>query len=160
MKSALTFTKESLHPSDYAGKRFDQALHDRYDPPARKAVSEWMKMKWGLDCRENPNVYGVDLIAYRAGNPVGFVEVEVRSWSFCHHPTIHIHLRKAKLFRQDRPVLFFALTHDLSHAYWLKAELVKECPLIEVNNREVPSGEFFFDVPVSWFKYVNLTDPF
>jgi hypothetical protein len=38
--------------------------------------------------------------------------------------------------------------------------LVKECPLIEVNNREVPSGEFFFDVPVSWFKYVNLTDPF
>jgi hypothetical protein len=160
MRSALTFTKESLHPSDYAGKRFDQALHDKYDPPARKAVSEWMKMKWGLDCRENPNVYGVDLIAYRAGNPVGFVEVEVRSWNFCHHTTIHIAHRKAKLFRQDRPVLFFALTHDLSHAYWLKAELVKECPLIEVNNREVPSGEFFFDVPVSWFKYVNLTDPF
>jgi hypothetical protein len=105
-------------------------------------------------------VYGVDLIAYRAGNPVGFVEVEVRSWNFCHHPTIHIAHRKAKLFQQDRPVLFFALTHDLSHAYWLKAELVKECPLIEINNREVPSGEFFFDVPVSWFKYVNLTDPF
>jgi hypothetical protein len=117
-------------------------------------------MKWGLECRENPNVYGVDLIAYRAGNPVGFVEVEVRGWAYCHHTTIHIAHRKAKLFLQDRPVLFFALTHDLSHAYWLKAELVKKCPLIEVNNREVPSGEFFFDVPVSWFKYVNLTDPF
>ena len=141
-------------------KPFNKSLFDKYDPPARKAVSEWMKMKWGLDCRENPNVYGVDLIAYRANNPVGFVEVEVRSWSFCHHPTIHIAYRKAKLFRQDRPVLFFALTHDLSHAYWLKAELVEKCPLIEVNNREVPSGEFFFDVPVSWFKYVNLTDPF
>jgi hypothetical protein len=160
MRSALTFTKESLHPSDYAGKRFDQALHDKYDPPARKAVSEWMKMKWGLDCRENPNVYGVDLIAYRAGNPVGFVEVEVRSWNFCHHTTIHLAHRKLKLLKQDQPVLFFALTHDLSHAYWLKAELVEKCPLIEVNNREVPRGEFFFDVPVSWFKYVDLTQLF
>ena len=160
MRSALTFTKERQRPTDYAGKRFDQALHDLYDPPARKAVSEWIQMKWGLECRENPNVYGVDLIAYRAGNPVGFVEVEVRGWAYCHHTTIHIAHRKSKLFQQDLPVLFFALTHDLSHAYWLKAELVKKCPLIEVNNREVPSGEFFFDVPVSWFKYVNLTDPF
>jgi hypothetical protein len=160
MRSALTFTKESLHPSDYAGKRFDQALHDKYDPPARKAVTDWIQMKWGLECRENPNVYGVDLIVYREGNPVGFVEVEVRSWSFCHHPTIHIAHRKAKLFQQDRPVLFFALTQDLSHAYWMKAELVKECPLVEVKNREVPNGEFFFDVPISHFKYVDLTELF
>ena len=160
MRSALTFTKESLHPSDYAGKRFDQALHDKYDPPARKAVSDWIKMKWGLECRENPNVYGVDLIVYRAGNPVGFAEVEVRSWNFCPHPTIHIAHRKAKLFRQDLPVLFFALTHDLNYAYWMKAELAGKCPLIEVKNKEVPKGEFFFDVPVRWFKYVNLTDLF
>jgi hypothetical protein len=160
VRSALTFTKESQRPTDYAGKRFDQALHDRYDPPARKSVSDWIKMKWGLECRENPNVYGVDLIAYRVGSPVGFVEVEVRSWNFCHHPTIHIAHRKAKLFRQDLPVLFFALTHDLSYAYWMKAELVEKCPLIEVKNREVPSGEFFFDVPVSWFKYVDLTQLF
>jgi len=160
MRSALTFTKESLHPSDYAGKRFDQALHDKYDPPARKAVSDWIKMKWGLECRENPNVYGVDLIVYRAGNPVGFAEVEVRSWSFCPHATIHIAHRKAKLFRQDLPVLFFALTHDLNYAYWMKAELAGKCPLIEVKNKEVPKGEFFFDVPVRWFKYVNLTDLF
>ena len=160
MRSALTFTKERLHPSDYAGKRFDQALHDKYDPPARKAVSEWIQMKWGLECRENPNVYGVDLIVYRSDHPVGYIEVEVRSWLFCHYSTLHIGKRKQKLFQQDLPVLFFALTQDLSHAYWLKAELVKKCPLTEVNNREVPSGEFFFDVPVSWFKYVNLTNPF
>jgi hypothetical protein len=160
MRSALTFTKESLHPSDYAGKRFDQALHDRYDPPARKAVSQWMKMKWGIDCIPNPNVYGVDLIALRGGNPVGFVEVEVRGWDYCPHSTIHLSLRKEKLFQQDLPVLFFALTHDLGHAYWMKAEMVKGCPLIEVKNREVPNGEFFFDVPVRWFRYVNLTDLF
>ena len=154
-----SFTR-SATPYRSGGKRFDQALHDKYDPPARKAVSQWIKMKWGIDCIPNPNVYGVDLIALRESNPVGFVEVEVRGWDYCHHPTIHLASRKEKLFQQDLPVLFFALTHDLCHAYWMKAEMVKGCPLIEVKNREVSNGEFFFDIPISHFKYINLTDLF
>jgi hypothetical protein len=117
-------------------------------------------MKWGAECIPNPNVDGVDLIVLREGNPVGFVEVEVRGWDYCHHSTIHLASRKEKLFQQDLPVLFFALTHDLSHAYWMKAEMVKGCPLIEVKNREVANGEFFFDIPISHFKYINLTDLF
>jgi hypothetical protein len=141
-------------------KKFDQRLHDKYDPPAREAVSKWMKMKWGLNCIPNPNVYGVDLIALRANNPVGLVEVEVRSWVFCHYPTIHIAHRKDKLFQQDLPVLFFALTQDLNHAYWCRADIAKKYPLIEVKNFEVPNGELFFDIPVKEFKYVCLTDQF
>lgn len=141
-------------------KKFSQSLHDLYDPPARKAVSDWMQMKWGLECRENPNVYGVDLIVYRSNNPVGFVEVEVRSWSYCSYPTLHIASRKEKLFQQDLPVLFFALTQDLGHAYWCRAEIAKKYPLIEVKNFEVPNGEMFFDVPTTEFKYVDLTELF
>jgi hypothetical protein len=141
-------------------KQFNQALHDYYDPPARDAVTKWVKMKWGVECRENPNVYGVDLLVYRADKLVGYIEVEVRSWDYCHYPTIHVGLRKEKLFQQDRPVLFFALTHDLIHAYWAKAQVIEGSPLIEVKNIEVPVGELFFDVPVKHFKYVNLTDPF
>jgi hypothetical protein len=117
-------------------------------------------MKWGLECRENPNVYGVDLLVYRAEKLVGYIEVEVRGWEYCHYPTIHCAQRKEKLFQQNLPVLFFALTHDLIHAYWMKAELMKKCPLIEVKNTEVPAGEFFFDVPIQHFKYVDLTEPF
>ena len=141
-------------------KQFNQALHDQYDPPARDAVTKWVKMKWGLECRENPNVYGVDLLVYRADKLVGYIEVEVRSWDCCHYPTIHVGLRKEKLFQQDRPVLFFALTQDLIHAYWAKTQVIEGSPLIEVKNIEVPAGELFFDVPVKHFKYVNLTDPF
>lgn len=141
-------------------KKFDQKLHDKYDPPARKAVTDWMKMKWGLECIPNPNVYGVDLIALRGGNPVGFVEVEVRGWAYCHYPTIHLAQRKDKLFQQDLPVLFFALTQDLSHAYWCKAEIAKKFPLIEVKNFEVPNGEMFYDIPTTEFKYVDLTELF
>ena len=141
-------------------KKFNQALHDQYDPPARKAVTDWVKMKWGLECRENPNVYGVDLLVYRADKLVGCIEVEVRGWDYCHYPTIHIAHRKEKLFQQDQPVLFFALTQQLSNAYWMKAELVKDCPLIEVKNTEVSAGELFFDVPIKHFKYVDLTQLF
>jgi hypothetical protein len=141
-------------------KKFDQRLHDKYDPPAREAVTKWMKMKWGLDCIPSPNVYGVDLIALREGNQVGLVEVEVRSWAYCHYPTIHIAHRKDKLFQQDLPVLFFALTQDLSHAYWCKAEIAKKFPLIEVKNFEVPNGEMFYDIPITEFKYVDLTQSF
>ena len=141
-------------------KKFDQKLFDKYDPPARKAVTDWMKMKWGLECIPNPNVYGVDLIALRGGSLVGFVEVEVRGWAYCHYPTIHLAQRKDKLFEQDLPVLFFALTQDLSHAYWCKAEIAKRYPLIEVKNFEVPNGEMFYDIPTTEFKYVDLTQPF
>ena len=139
-------------------KKFNQALHDQYDPPARKAVTDWVKMKWGLECRENPNVYGVDLLVHREDKLVGYIEVEVRGWDYCHYPTIHIASRKDKLFQQDRPVLFFALTQNLENAYWMKAELVKGCPLIEVKNTEVSAGELFFDVPIKHFKYVDLTE--
>lgn len=141
-------------------KKFDQKLHDKYDPPAREAVTKWIKMKWGLDCIPNPNVYGVDLIALRGENPVGFVEVEVRSWAYCHYPTIHKAQRKDKLLAQDLPVLFFALTQDLSHAYWMKVDKSKRYPLIEVKNFEVPNGEMFYDIPTTEFKYVDLTELF
>lgn len=141
-------------------KKFNQQLHDKYDPPARKAVTDWVKMKWGLECRENPNVFGVDLIVLREGKRVGYIEVEVRNWAYCHYPTIHIAHRKEKLFQQDLPTLFFALTQDLTHAYWCQAKVAKSYPLIEVKNFEVPNGELFFDIPVSQFKYVDLTDPF
>lgn len=141
-------------------KKFNQQLHDKYDPPARKAVTDWVKMKWGLECRENPNVFGVDLIVLREGKRVGYIEVEVRNWAYCHYPTIHVAHRKEKLFQQDLPTLFFALTQDLTHAYWCHAKVAKDYPLIEVKNFEVPNGEMFYDIPVERFKYVDLTEPF
>jgi len=108
----------------------------------------------------NPNEFGVDLIVLREGKRVGYIEVEVRGWNFCHYSTIHLAQRKEKLFQQDLPVLFFALTQDLTHAYWCKAEIAKRYPLIEVKNFEVPNGEMFYDIPTTEFKYVDLTDPF
>jgi len=141
-------------------KLFSQELHNIYDAPARRAVTSWAKMKWNLKIEENPNRYGVDLICFRSGSPVGALEVEVRQLGFDSHRSIHVAQRKEKLFQEGLPTLFFALTQDLSRAYYLKADLIKDCPLVEVHNRYVGKGEMFYDVPITLFKIANLTDVF
>jgi hypothetical protein len=141
-------------------KPFSKELHDIYDGPARKVVSDWVKMKWGLDAKDNPNQYGVDLIAYRQGIAVGGLEVEVRQPGFDRLGSIHKAHRKDKLVLNNLPTLFFAITHDLSRAYWAKVDLLKNCPLIEVKNRYVSNGEMFYDCPIKLFKIAELKDLF
>ena len=143
-----------------ATKPFSEYLHKVYDEPARKAVAAWASMKWGLNVRDNPDRYGVDLICFRSNLPVGYIEVEVRQEGFDSFHSIHAGQRKEKLFRQDRPVLFFALTQDLQRAYYLKADLIKDCPLIEIHNRYVGKGEMFYDIPITLFKIADLTQKF
>jgi hypothetical protein len=141
-------------------KPFSQFLHDKYDGPGRKAVSDWVSMKWGLKVKENPNRYGVDLICYRSETPVGALEVEVRQLGFDQHGSIHAAQRKDKLFQEGLPTLFFAVTQDLSRAYWVKANLIANCPLIEVHNKYVSKGELFYDCPITMFKIADLTQQF
>ncbi len=142
-------------------KKFNQKLHDLCDPPAREAVTEWVEMKWGLQCQPNPDKYGVDLIVYRRGQVCGFIEVETRDWGTLHCPyyTIHIAQRKEKLF-QNPGTLIFVTTRDFENAYWCKADDVKNSPLIEVPNRAVKRNEYFYDVPIELFQYVDLTELF
>lgn len=143
-----------------AYKPFNQYLHDAVDPPARIAVSKYVKMKWGLEARDNPNKYGVDLIVFRSGEPTGYIEVEVRQPNLHQYETIHVAQRKEKLFQEDLPTLLFVLTGDLSHAWWVKSSVVKSSPLIEVPNTAVAKDEWFYDVPRKLFKFVDLTEPF
>lgn len=145
-----------------AYKPFDQRLHDLCDPPARAAVTEWVKVVWGLTCIENPDKYAVDLIVYRKDQICGYIEVEVRDWGqkLCPYTSIHIARRKTKLFSNVRGTLIFVVTRDFENAYWCRAEDVKHSPLVEVPNRSVASGEYFYDVPIEHFRYVYLDQPF
>jgi hypothetical protein len=139
-------------------KKFDQALHDKYDPPARKAVSEWIQMKWGLQALDNHDIYGTDLIVHRMGKPVGFAEVEVRQWSlYCPYFTIHVPARKTEMLQVPK-TLFFALTQDMTHAYWIRGSEVLKYNQIEMQDET--KHEAYFDVPKHLFKYVNLKELF
>lgn len=139
-------------------KKFDQQLHDKYDPPARAAVSAWLNNIWGLDCIDNPDIYGTDLLAYRAGKLVGSVEVEVRQWTpFCPFDTIHVPVRKKHMLEVPN-TLFFALTQDMKNAYWIKGSEVFQFSTWEM--KDETKHELYYDVPKKLFKYVDLTELF
>jgi hypothetical protein len=134
-------------------KKFDQALHDKYDPPARAAVIKWAGKEWKLQVIDNPDKYGVDLIAYRDGIQVGFIEVEVRSWNPCPFNTIHVPVRKKHMLEVPN-TLFFALTKDLSHAYWIFGDKTLTHETVEM--KDDTKHEAYYDVPKSLFNYVKL----
>ncbi len=139
-------------------KKFDQDLHDKYDSPARAAVSAWLNNIWGVDAIDNPDIFGIDLMIYRAGKFVGYVEVEVRSWTpYCPFDTIHVPVRKKHMLEVPN-TLFFALTHDMKNAYWIKGEKALQLPTIEM--RDKTKHEAYYDVPKALFKYVDLTELF
>lgn len=135
-------------------KAFEQDLHDKYDAPAKEAVANYLA-KLGYEILPNPDRYGVDLLVLDNHKVIGVVEVEVRQWQpVCPFPTIHVPTRKTKFF--NGKALFFALTHDMQHAYWIEAKDILKHPMKEVRNVKVTSGELFYDVPTNEFNFVEL----
>jgi hypothetical protein len=135
-------------------KAFEQDLHDKYDAPAKEAVGRYLTTL-GYEITPNPDKYGVDLLVSHNGIGIGVVEVEVRQWSpNCPFPTIHVPSRKTKFFNGNS--LFFALTKDMKHAYWIEAKEILKHPMKEVRNVKVTSGELFYDVPTNEFNFVDF----
>jgi hypothetical protein len=136
-------------------KPFEQELHDLYDQPAKLAVGRYIEKTCGIEVYGNPDKYGIDLLLVRNEKIIGMAEVEVRQWSpNCPYPTIHVPERKTKFFKER--TLFFALTKDMQHAYWIECKDIMEYPVKEVRNVKVSAGEMFFDVPTNKFNYVEL----
>lgn len=136
-------------------KQFEQDLHDLYDEPAKTAIAGFLENELGIEVLPNPDKYGVDLLIMRKGKLLGVAEVEVRQWMVCcPFPTIHVPERKTKFFNGNS--LFFALTKDMKHAYWIESKEILKHPLKEVRNVKVYAGEMFFDVPTYEFNYVRL----
>ena len=136
-------------------KAFEKDLHDKYDAPAKEAVAKYLADTCGYEVIPNDDAFGIDLLVKKDGSTIGAVEVEVRSWSpMCPFPTIHVPSRKTKFFGGNS--LFFALTKDMKHAYWIESRHIMEYPLKEVRNVKVTSGELFFDVPTDQFNFVDL----
>ena len=136
-------------------KPFEQELHDKYDMPAKLAVRNYMERNCDVQVYPNKDKYGVDLILGKNGKVLGYAEVEVRQWNpNCPYPTIHVPERKTKVFGVR--VLFFALTKDMQHAYWIQTDEIKKYPIKEISNYKIPRGEMFYDVPTSEFGFIYL----
>ena len=135
-------------------KPFEQELHDLYDEPAKEAVAAFVSKKCGVTVMPNPDQYRVDLLVLKGDKLIGTIEVEVRQWHPCPYPTIHVPERKRKFFSENS--LFFALTKEMTHAYWIQMKEIDQYPVREISNYKIPRGEWFFDVPTNEFVYVDL----
>ena len=135
-------------------KPFEKELHDLYDAPAKEMVAAYVERRCGVTVESNPDQYGVDLLVTKNGKLIGTIEVEVRQWHPCQYPTIHVPERKRKFFSENS--LFFALTKEMTHAYWIQMKDIDQYPVREISNYKVARGELFFDVPTDQFVYTDL----
>ena len=138
-------------------KPFSQEVHDACDPVARQAVIGYMAKTWNLFAVPNLDKYKVDLIVENEFMvPIGYAEIEMRDWESVPFKTIHIPSRKKKLFDNDMPTNYFVVSRGLKKAWWCKTDDILNSPLVEVPNKAVKSGEYFYDVEVTKFKEINL----
>jgi len=150
-------------------KKFDYALFRANDALARKIG----KLYWesiGHIADDNPDKYGPDLIVEEVNidthrynkSPTFFCEVEIkRAWKgkdFT-YKSIQIPHRKAKYLdtiKYGKECNFLILNNEQTHAFYILHNDLKTSPVAEVPNKYVPSGEMFFQVPLTKARLVEL----
>ena len=132
-------------------KPFNQEVYDACDPPAREAVTKLIKRLWGLEAKSYEK-YKVDLVI----DDVGYAEVEMRDWSNCPFPTIHIPERKTKLFKNNMKTIYFVVSKDLKKCWYIDTDEILKSPLEEIKNKAVSQGEYFYNVPINMFKTASF----
>jgi hypothetical protein len=141
-----------------AYKTYDQSLSDKYDTPGREAVKKFLLREWDLYASDYKK-YEVDLICSRNGKNKIYVEVEVRPsfrWEFPFE-TIHIPERKAKLFDNNLPTIYFVVNKNFTKALWINTNQITNCDLVENPNCNIKEGEYFYNVPKKRFQFAQLS---
>ena len=140
-------TRRSMH------KHFSERDHRINDEAARGSAKSFWSAK-GYTVTDNPNTYGVDLIAEKDKRRI-YVEVEVKhTWHGIDfkYPTLHLPLRKAKFL--DKPTVFMIFNSFLSHAALIGRKTVQSADIVVVPNVKVSMGEKFYSIPVENVKFV------
>jgi hypothetical protein len=116
---------------------------------------EYMQTK-GYEIWENPNTYGQDLIAEGSKGKF-YVECEVKTvWDTDKFPfdTVQLPERKSKFF--SSPTLFFIWNKMLTSAIMFKSNDIKHLTPVEVSNKYITSGEFFYQIPLDMTGTVRM----
>ena len=136
-------------------KYFDKSQYALHDAHAQEVARQfWIKL--GYNCAENPDEYGVDLLVEGKGRKFGR-EVEVKTgWHGpeFNYPTLHIPFRKKK-FTKDR-VTFFVLNSERTHAAVVSRQKLLRSPAVQVKNKMVQMGDYFYEIDPKDVEFVNL----
>ena len=136
-------------------KQFVEEQHAIHDAEAKEAARKfWVKL--GYDCIENLDEFGVDLLVDGKGREFG-CEVETKTgWHGpeLNYPTLRVAFRKQK-FTDDR-VTFFVLNSGRTHAAVVSLQKLLKSPAVQVKNKMVPMGDYFYEIALKDVEFVNL----
>ena len=139
-------------------KQFNAELHDHFDEVGRLRAYKLFKRNYGIELVDNPDEYAVDLIAIKNNKIVGYVEVEVReAWDGLFlHDTLNIPSRKKKLLTNNLPTVLLAFNKQGTFCFICKDQTVLASPLVEIPNKYMATGEFFYQVPVNKIRLITI----
>lgn len=133
-------------------KQFDREIYSETNQRAIEAVLAHLEHE-GLYALPNDDLFGPDVVVYRGFRPAYYVEVEMKLvWKADQDfpfQSVQLPERKRKFMELGLPVEFWILRADAKVSVIIPDYVVKEDILVEVPNRLVPSGELFYQVPIS-----------
>ena len=140
-------------------KKFDKDLYTRFDGPAKEAMRVHLELT-GHVVTVPPENYGADLYS-EFKNARMYHEVEVsQAWKEKEHPFPlgSIPERKLRLAKMhiDEPLFFWMLRLDLKRALVFPSFRLRKEFLVEVPNRKIESGEYFYRIPKQFGKEFDM----
>lgn len=140
-------------------KRFCKELYSANDSLARTAGKKYWS-SFGYEVIDNPDKYGPDLIVNTKYEKF-YSEVEIKKvWSGSEfkYDTLQIPARKEKFTVLDMPCVFLVFNNEQTHAFVCSSQSLVDSPKVEVPNKYVYKGEFFYQVPVTSLLQVSLVE--
>ena len=144
-------------------KKFNRALYEAYDTPARDALVGYLETKGHIIVNNEEN-FNVDVVSQKGGYTY-FNEVEVKTawkgdWP-THWTEIRIPQRKQRLLDKHvddgKSVLnFYIFRPDFKQAWRIKDTLLTQESLKEAKGRYIQKGEKFFHIPFTQAELIKL----
>ena len=136
-------------------KRFDRNLYKLYDELAKDATRLYNRGR-GLSVEDNPNRYAQDLILSEDGCTwLGECEVKL-VWDGSDFPYDNVQLpqRKEKFFKETTQFYIWNSTLTRAATFW--SNEIQDLEPVEVPNKYVYKGEYFFQVPLERVTFISL----
>ena len=158
------------YPLKSKRKRFDPALYKVSDKLAKDSMIKYLTSQ-GHDVKKVEERMGVDLESFLPAGGVRIPyhhEVEIKFMWDGDWPTawkdINIPFRKKRLIDSiygkdvNARFYFYILKGDCKVAWQIDGKVVQNSPIVEVPNRHLRSGEYFYKVPLEKADLITLDE--
>ena len=137
-------------------KRFDKDLYEKYDQLAKEATTNLLT-NLGYSVEDHPARYAQDLVVYSTAGDIAYLaECEVKLvWKGDTFPydSVQLPQRKSKFF--EDLTRFFIWNNELTQAMTFYSSEIAMLDPVEVPNKYVHSGEYFYQIPLELVEQVS-----